>query len=553
MRIYDISNPDDIVAKGFVSDVAINVTSALFVSGRYAYVARASVLTVYDVANPESIKTLGALSSGVNGPTDMMVFGKHLFMTNDGSSGDHFSVYELNHLDVPNIIAGSVQVGNLEVFDNALINNDLRIRSGLSVGQNSLIQGSLSVASSTALSLGTASRTSVGTTTPYARLTVWGSDTGIGKLLELVDSASTTRLVVQNNGLVGIATGTPISTLSIQGSLCVRDTGSCGIGAGEIYTTGGNIVSIDVAENYPTYDQTIEAGDIVSLSSQLSSYPNPTRVALNSGERETIGTLVKAQASQTEPVLGVISTRPGLLFGYDIKEVPVRPVALVGRIPVKVNLEQGPIAVGDRIGLSTLPGVGSKATSTGATVGIALEPFNESSRKTSQGVGSIVLFVHLAWSPLSPAVQGDSIKEFFTVDVAGPRLRSLLPLDLNNQDLFNVRSILGSNNRWSVNDQGLLQVEEVNTKRLCLGDICVTQSTLEELLRRNGVPYTPSSTAPIVPEVLGGGGGGGSPPPAELVPPPIEPEPIVNNPVEVLPPSEPPPEAPPTETAESSL
>lgn len=550
LRIYDIANPDDIVAKGITSDNILNNNSGVFVSGRYAYVAKNAALTVYDVSNPESITTLGVLSSGVGGPTKMVVLGKYLYMTNDGSSVDNFSVYELNHIDVPNIVAGSVQVGNLEVFDNAFINNDLRVRSGLIIGQNSLLQGSLSVASSTALALGINTQVSVGTTTPYARLSVWGSGTGTGKLLELVDSASTTRLLVQDNGLVGIATSTPISTLSIQGSLCVRDTGSCGTGAGEIYTTGGNIVSIDVAENYPTRDQTIEAGDIVSLSSQLSSYPNPTRAAVNSGDRETIGTLVKAQASQTEPVLGVISTKPGLLFGYDIKEVPVRPVALVGRIPVKVSLEHGPISVGDRIGLSAIPGVGAKATSTGATVGLALEPFDEASPKNSQGIGSIVLFANLAWSPLAPAVVGDSINNLFTIDPATSRIRSLLPLDLTDQDLFNVRSILGSNNRWSINEAGLLRVEEVRANRLCLGDICVTERTLEELLKRNGVPYTPSSTIPVSPTVFSGGGGGADnnqtdnnqtnndqvapPVEAEVVPPPVVE-------VEVVPPSPSPP------------
>ena len=52
------------------------------------------------------------------------------------------------------------------------------------------------------------------------------------------------------------------------------------------------------------------------------------------------------------------------------------PVALVGRVPVKVNSEGGAIAVGDRIAPSSVPGVGKKASSFAHTVGIALEPFD---------------------------------------------------------------------------------------------------------------------------------------------------------------------------------
>ncbi|MEZ0208663.1 MAG: hypothetical protein ACAH17_00595, partial [Candidatus Paceibacterota bacterium] len=51
---------------------------------------------------------------------------------------------------------------------------------------------------------------------------------------------------------------------------------------------------------------------------------------------------------------------------------------LSGRVPLKVSTENGPIAVGDRIVLSNVPGVGMKegGTSTEAVVGIALESFD---------------------------------------------------------------------------------------------------------------------------------------------------------------------------------
>src|SRR3990167_6135781 len=56
----------------------------------------------------------------------------------------------------------------------------------------------------------------VGTSTPYASLTVWGKGTGAGTLFELVDNASSTRLSVLDDGTVSIPTIT--SSLVLTGS-----------------------------------------------------------------------------------------------------------------------------------------------------------------------------------------------------------------------------------------------------------------------------------------------------------------------------------------------
>jgi hypothetical protein len=54
----------------------------------------------------------------------------------------------------------------------------------------------------------------------------------------------------------------------------------------------------------------------------------------------------------------------------------MRPIALSGRVPTKVNLEGGPVEVGDRIAPSSVPGVGKRATFFEDSVGIALEPYD---------------------------------------------------------------------------------------------------------------------------------------------------------------------------------
>ncbi|KKQ82012.1 MAG: hypothetical protein UT05_C0006G0060, partial [Parcubacteria group bacterium GW2011_GWF2_38_76] len=56
-------------------------------------------------------------------------------------------------------------------------------------------------------------------------------------------------------------------------------------------------------------------------------------------------------------------------------------------------------------------------------------------------------------------------------------------LDLNNQDMKNVRSILSSSGKWSIdNENGTITVEEVNSKKLCLNDQCLDREELKSLL-----------------------------------------------------------------------
>jgi len=101
----------------------------------------------------------------------------------------------------------------------------------------------------------------------------------------------------------------------------------------------------------------LEAGDIVAIA---TSYPIAVSLAV-------------AEASR--PLLGVISTNPGLLLGATEQPFGQRPVALTGRVPTKVNIEGGEIKVGDKIALSSVPGIGRKATPYDASVGIALESY----------------------------------------------------------------------------------------------------------------------------------------------------------------------------------
>lgn len=76
-----------------------------------------------------------------------------------------------------------------------------------------------------------------------------------------------------------------------------------------------------------------------------------------------------------------------MIFGEKGKE-NLRPVALVGRVPVKISNKNGNISAGDYITSSDIPGVAMKSTKPGVIIGTALESYS------SDEIGKIMVFVN---------------------------------------------------------------------------------------------------------------------------------------------------------------
>ena len=127
-------------------------------------------------------------------------------------------------------------------------------------------------------------------------------------------------------------------------------------------------VGADLAEIYNTNDLSLGQGDVVALDSQLYS-----------GIKK---------ADSTSHVIGVVSSRPALLIGGgDRSGKNALPVALSGRVPVKVSTQNGAIKAGDYLTASTIPGVAVKASQSGAVIGIAMSDFDGAS------IGKVMMFV----------------------------------------------------------------------------------------------------------------------------------------------------------------
>ncbi len=299
-------------------------------------------------------------------------------------------------------------------------------------------------------------------------------------------------------GSVGIGTTTPGAALDVLGALCVDDaTPACANAArapGTIYAVATTITGIDVAEQYPTTDTSLEAGDLVSLDASSPVF------------------VTKSSQAITSPIIGVVSTKPGLLLGgYGIElfeDARKVPVALSGRVPVKISDEGGAVKIGDRIGLSSLAGVGLKATTSGVTVGIALENFGPANSTTSVllsygrtvKTGKVLVFVNLGYSKLDDGVTSNqllvtsSTTNGWSVDQTSGKVSVGFygDIDMHGNSIVNVAKIVSQNGKWRIDDDGTLiatrvVADEVTTQKLTVGS--PTNPTGITLFGEDGLPY----------------------------------------------------------------
>jgi hypothetical protein len=100
-----------------------------------------------------------------------------------------------------------------------------------------------------------------------------------------------------------------------------------------------------------------QPGDVISASQQAVS-------------------VQKSMGAYDSTALGVVSTTPYQVGGADDGHSVI--LALTGRVPVNVSLENGPIEAGDPLTASSIPGVAMKATKAGHIIGTALSSYDGS-------------------------------------------------------------------------------------------------------------------------------------------------------------------------------
>ncbi len=208
----------------------------------------------------------------------------------------------------------------------------------------------------------------------------------------------------------------------------------------------------DLAEIYSTNDRSIAAGEVVSIDPDL---------------RQGIKRTTKAYDPSA---LGIIATKPALLIGNTEGEgVSGKPVALSGRVPVKVSAHNGAIKKGDLLTSSSIPGVAMKATKSGAVLGVAISDFS------GPGVGEVLIFVQQGQSA------GSIQKDETGVELTGKQLLS---------EFMNGRVNLAESTDWSsIMTDRVAAALEIVTPKLIAEEVETTKIITGE----EGITFTNSS------------------------------------------------------------
>ncbi|MFZ5366523.1 MAG: phage integrase SAM-like domain-containing protein [Patescibacteria group bacterium] len=150
----------------------------------------------------------------------------------------------------------------------------------------------------------------------------------------------------------------------------------------------------DLAEMFPA-SMPLEPGELVAVD------PNNNE------------NLVRTTKANQGDVLGIISTAPAITLDGDMPEAKFKyPLALAGRVPVKVSGIGGSIKRGDFLTASPVPGRAMKATGKVRTIGIALSPFETNG--DINALGEVTAFANLSWNQDSPPEEQIQAQEIVT-------------------------------------------------------------------------------------------------------------------------------------------
>jgi hypothetical protein len=118
---------------------------------------------------------------------------------------------------------------------------------------------------------------------------------------------------------------------------------------------------------------------------------------------------VSLTQKQNDPnIIGVVSSDPAFIMGStaDLTTGRSVPVALIGRVPVKVSMENGPIKVGDPLTSSSRKGYAAKAINSGRIIGYAIEDY-EKEKPTDK----ILVFMQPGWYTAPGYVQQPIVQQ----------------------------------------------------------------------------------------------------------------------------------------------
>jgi hypothetical protein len=273
-----------------------------------------------------------------------------------------------------------------------------------------------------------------------------------------------------NNGDVAIKGRLFLSDRgTMQSNRYIYYDGSVGAGGDFIRTNaaGWSTGSYDFAEMFPSNDD-LEPGELVMIDVNST-----TKVKRADNSLESNGYMLS----------GIVSTRPGFLAGMN--EAYHFPVALQGRVPTRVNLENGPIKIGDPITISSEPGVGMRTEAAGYVVGIALEPYDG-----TQSDNLITVFLKNGW------FNGLTIEQP-NLDVSDNLTSSLSAVngivDMGGHPIIGIGALEGIDGLWSIDGNGKLTAKEIEADQIQTDELTVKADDTKTTIGEGVIPVESST------------------------------------------------------------
>jgi hypothetical protein len=237
-----------------------------------------------------------------------------------------------------------------------------------------------------------------------------GSGTFSGDFLDF-KNAGVQKFKVTSAGVVSMGLSGTASTNALCSSLANATAPTAGT-AYEIRDCNA-APAADYAEMYPV-EEGVEFGDIVATGTEMVNTYDVTDGNVDWNKlKGTITRMVKTTKSYQTNVVGIVVDNYGDFssVGHNIKEEDnPMPVALNGRVPVKIASDSEPIMPGDYITTSaTEPGKAQKAKKSGQVLGKALEVWAPGS-----GAQTVMVYVEQGF------YNGIGVSQFAGIEATSP-------------------------------------------------------------------------------------------------------------------------------------
>jgi len=337
--------------------------------------------------------------------------------------------------------------------------------------------------------------------------------TGAGLLMDMAKTTGTFSgnfLDLQNNsvqkfkvtsaGVVSMGLSATASTTAVCSSLA-NATGPTAGTAYEIRDCSGAPVA-DYAEMYPVEDG-ITYGDIVMTGTDMVNTYDTTDGNIDWNKvKSQITKLVKSDKAYNSNVIGIAVDNHGdfTSSGYNIKDTDnPMPIALSGRVPVKVSNNSEAIQPGDYLTSSDDSGKAIKATKFGFVIGKALEAWAPGSK-----ADKVMVFIEQGY------YNGPNNDLYLSLEALSG---TITPLTGSETESFvtaffaNVKSTIGVWLADATNGIGDIFANVFNAKeKICVDGECLTKDDIHNLilLARPLDSATPASTTDSTPSTDSG-------------------------------------------------